>query len=68
LEEALLAEVALGWEEVLQVEVLLVVEVPLVEVALDSEVVLGVEVHRIHWLSTKSERTCPGQRLERYRC
>jgi hypothetical protein len=43
-------------------------EVLLVEVALGLEVALGVELHRIRWRSTKSERTCPGQRPEWYRC
>jgi hypothetical protein len=72
--EVLVVEEVLGLGVVPDLEVGPVVgavpglEVLLVEEALGLEVVLGVELHRIRWLSTKSERTCPGRRLEWYRC
>jgi hypothetical protein len=73
-EEDLVVEEALGLGVVPDLEVDPVVgavpglEVLLVEVALGLEVDLVVEEHRIRWLSAKSERTCPGRRLEWYRC
>jgi hypothetical protein len=66
--EVLALGVVLDLEVGLVVGAVLGLEVPLVEVVLGLEVVLGVELHRIRWLSTKSERTCPGRRLEWYRC